>query len=309
MIFKYNYDKVYNVMGLSKATFFISIALLLVAAFSFGTKGINYGLDFTGGTLIEVAYENPADLEAIRDALAAGGYQGAVVQHFGSEHDVMIRMQRAGSSQLGDEVLAVLQKHDAKVVLSRIEFVGPQVGDELKSQGVLAVVLSLIAVAFYLAFRFQSKFALAAILSLIHDVVITVACFSFFGWEFDLIVLAAVLAIIGYSLNDTIVVFDRIRENITHLRQVSMTEIINISVSETMSRTLMTAVTMLITLFVLLFTGGETLWGFSMAMIIGVTFGTYSSIYVASSLLDVLKVTREDMIPPDRKEGEEYDTP
>lgn len=295
-------------MGISKITFAVSLALLLIGLVSFATKGMKYGLDFTGGTLIEVAYEKPTDLEKVRGALAAGGFKGALVQHFGSEKDVMIRMQQQGDKKLGEDVLKVLQADGSQLTLSRAEYVGPQAGEQLKSQAMLAIVIALIAVTIYLSFRFQLKFAAAAIIALAHDVVITVACYSFFGWEFDLTVLAAVLAIIGYSINDTIVVYDRIRENITNLRGVGMTEIINISVSETLSRTIMTSFTTLITLYALLFAGGEALRGFSMAMVIGVTLGTFSSIYVASSLLPVMKVTRNDLIPPET-EKEEFDTP
>lgn len=305
---KYNYDKVYNFMALSKMTFFMSVALILFSAFTLATKGINFGLDFTGGTLIEVHYEEPADLESIRAALASGGFEGAVVQHFGSELDVLIRMQREGSSKLGEEIMAILHAGNTAVELRRIEYVGPQVGDELKYQGIVAVVISMLAVAFFVSYRFQAKFAIAGLVALLHDVVITVAAFSFFEWEFDLIVLGAVLAIIGYSLNDTIVIYDRIRENIPKMRQASMVEIINASVSETLTRTLMTAFALLITLYVILFTGGNSLWGFAMAMIIGVTFGSYSTIYVASNLLNFFKVTPEDMFPPEKAQ-EEYDTP
>ncbi len=325
-------EKVYNFLGISKITFAVSIALFLIALGAFAVNGIRYGLDFTGGTLIEVGYEKPADLQKVRDSLVAGGFHGAIVQNFGSETAVLIRMQNieeekqaetvkdnednkesggnkeSKESKLANEILTVLRADGSELHMRRLEFVGPQVGDQLKSQALLAIVLALIAVTIYLSFRFQMKFAIAAILALFHDVVITVGCFALFGWEFDLIVLAAVLSIIGYSLNDTIVVYDRIRENLINMRRVSITEVINASVSQTLRRTMMTSVATLITVYALFFVGGEMLRGFSLTLIIGITFGTYSSVYVASSLLPVLKVTREDLVPPERPDAE-FDTP
>jgi preprotein translocase subunit SecF len=301
-------NKIYNFMGIRKITFAFSLALLLVALVSFVMDGIRFGLDFTGGTLIEVGYSEPADLQQIRNALASSGFKGAIVQNFGSEKDIMIRMQGEGSNQLGTEVLAALQSGGDKVELRRSEFVGPQVGEQLKSQGLLALVLALLVVMVYLAFRFQVKFAIAAVLALIHDVIITLGFFAFFGWEFDLTVLAALLAVIGYSLNDTIVVFDRIRENMVNMRKVEVIDIINASVSQTLSRTIMTSLTTLITLYALFFTGGEMLRGFSIALIIGITIGTYSSIYIAATFLPLMKLTREDLLPPEL-EKEEFETP
>lgn len=301
-------DKIYNFMGLRKIALAMSLSLILVSLFSLVTEGVRFGLDFTGGTLIEAGYEEPVDLQQIRNALEAKNYKGAVVQHFGSERDVMIRMQGEGSSKLGAEVLEVLKADGAQVEMRRSEYVGPQVGDQLKSQGVLAIVLALLVVMVYLAFRFQYKFAIAAVVALIHDVIITLGCFAFFGWEFDLTVLAALLAVIGYSLNDTIVVFDRIRENMVSMRKSGIIEIINASISQTLSRTIMTSLTTLITLYALLFTGGELLRGFSLALIIGVTIGTYSSIYIAATVLPMMKLTREDLLPPEL-ENEEYETP
>lgn len=304
----FNKNKIYNFMGVNRITFAITLTLLVISIISFATKGIKYGLDFTGGTLLEVAYETPVDLDKVRGALEAGGYHGAVVQNFGSEKDIMIRMQREGTPTLGSDVLAVLQADGSRAELSRAEYVGPQVGDQLKSQGLLALALAMIAVAIYVAFRFQLKFAFAANLALLHDVIITVGCFSLFGWEYDLNILAAVLAVIGYSLNDTIVVYDRIRENMISMRKASMVEIINVAVSETLSRTITTSFLAFLTVLALFFKGGEMLWGFSVALIIGIIFGTYSSIYVASGLLLVFKVNREDVVSP-TKEQEEYDTP
>lgn len=326
--------KFYNFLGLSKLTFTFSITLSLIAFIAFGMNGLKFGLDFTGGTLIEVGYDKPADLDSIRSSLEKGGFHGAIVQHFGSETAVLIRMQntdvqgepeenasvntpvvtvdaneeQSKESKLAVKVLAVLQSSGAHVQMRRIEYVGPQVGDQLKSQALLAIALAFIAVAFYLAFRFQYKFALAAILALFHDVVITVGCFALFGWEFDLIVLAAVLSIIGYSLNDTIVVYDRIRENLVDMRQTDIAEVINVSITQTIRRTSMTSIATLITVVALFAMGGEMLRGFSLTLIIGIAFGTYSSVYVASSLLPVFGVTREDLIPVE-KEQVEFDTP
>lgn len=294
-------------MGIRKFTLAFSLILLLVSIGSLATNGIRFGLDFTGGTLIEVGYEKPASLEQVRATLITAGYKGAIVQHYGSEYDVMIRMQQEGST-LGAEVLAVLQNADSKVDLRRVEYVGPQVGDQLRAQAIVALLLALIAVMIYLAFRFQYKFSIAAVIALVHDVTITAGCFALFGWEFDLTILAAMLAVIGYSLNDTIVVFDRIRENMLDTRKVEVIDIINGSVSQTLSRTIMTSFTTLITLYVLLFAGGEALRGFAAALIIGITIGTYSSIYIAATLLPILKVSKDDLLPAE-KITEEFENP
>jgi preprotein translocase subunit SecF len=300
-------DRTYNFMGIRKFTLAFSLILLLVSIGSLATNGIRFGLDFTGGTLIEVGYEKPASLEQVRATLITAGYKGAIVQHYGSEYDVMIRMQQEGST-LGAEVLAVLQNADSKVDLRRVEYVGPQVGDQLRAQAIVALLLALIAVMIYLAFRFQYKFSIAAVIALVHDVTITAGCFALFGWEFDLTILAAMLAVIGYSLNDTIVVFDRIRENMLDTRKVEVIDIINGSVSQTLSRTIMTSFTTLITLYVLLFAGGEALRGFAAALIIGITIGTYSSIYIAATLLPILKVSKDDLLPAE-KITEEFENP
>lgn len=301
-------EKIYNFMGHRKIAIVLSTLLILVSLGSLGYQGLKFGLDFTGGTLVEVGYETPADLTKIRASLTSAGFDNAVVQHFGAETDVMIRLQRGSSNKLGDEILALLQSSGEKVSLRRIEFVGPQVGDELKEQGGMAMLLALAVVMIYVAIRFQLKFSVGAVAALAHDVIIVLGFFSLFQWEFDLTVLAAILAVIGYSLNDTIVVSDRIRENFRLQRKGEPDHVINISLTQTLSRTVVTSLTTLIVLLVLLLAGGELIHGFALALTIGVTIGTYSSIYVAANVLLMMHISKEDLIIPE-KEGEEYDTP
>lgn len=300
--------KVINFMGLRKACLAFSAILIIVSLGSLIVKGLNFGLDFTGGTLIELDYEHTANLPEIRQTLEGAGYPGAVVQHFGEDTDVIIRIQ-SDDAKLGQKVLVVLQEAtDMDVKLMRVEFVGPQVGQELKESGALAMLLALICVLIYIAFRFQFKFSLGSVMALTHDVIITLGFFSLFQLEFDLTVLAALLAVIGYSLNDTIVVFDRIRDNFRTMRKAEALDVINTSLTQTLSRTLMTSFTTMVVLVVLFFAGGEMLHGFSLALLVGVGFGTYSSIYVASALLYLMKVSKEDLIVPVvEKEGEEFD--
>jgi preprotein translocase subunit SecF len=301
--------KVINFMGQSRSGLAIlfSAALLVVSIGSLATRQLNWGLDFTGGTLVEVHYSTTANLDTIRSALEANGLAGAIVTSYGSDQDVLIRLPLGYSDQQGAALLRVLQEaFTGDVEMRRIEFVGPQVGDELREQGGLAMLLSLALVTLYVAFRFQLKFGVGAVAALVHDVIITLGFFSLTGMEFNLTVLAAILAIIGYSINDTIVVFDRIRENFRKLRRTEPAEVMNISITETLDRTLVTSGITLLTVISLALFGGDMLFGFSVAMIVGVTMGTYSSIYVASAAALLMGATKEDLLIP-VKEGAEQD--
>lgn len=288
-----------NFMGVRNIAFAVTMLLTVVALFSWFYKGLNFGLDFTGGTLIELTYERPADLHKVREELVASGYTEAVVQSFGATTDLLVRMP-GEDPQLGSQVAEALRKTgaDNPVTVKRVEFVGPQVGEELRDQGGLGMLLALGGVLVYLAFRFQWKFAVGAIASLIHDVVVTMGILSFFQVTFDLTVLAAVLAIIGYSLNDTIVVFDRVRENFRLLRKASLIENINISTTQTLLRTMATSISTLLAIVALWIFGGDSLHGFSVALFIGVLAGTYSSIYIANVVLIWLNLRSEDLLPP-----------
>ena len=288
-----------NFMGVRNVAFAVTMLLTALALFSWFSKGLNYGLDFTGGTLIELTYERPADLGKVRDELVRSGYHDAVVQSFGATTDLLVRMP-GEDPQLGTQVADALRKAgtDNPATVKRVEFVGPQVGEELRDQGGLGMLMALAGVLIYLAFRFQWKFAVGAIVSLIHDVVVTMGILSFFQITFDLTVLAAVLAIIGYSLNDTIVVFDRVRENFRLLRKASLIENINISTTQTLLRTVATSVSTLLAIVALWVFGGDSLEGFSIALFIGVLAGTYSSLYIANVVLIWLNLTTEDLIPP-----------
>lgn len=295
--------KDYNFMGVRKIAAALSIVLILISIASLAFQGLKLGLDFTGGTLIEVAYENAADVNTIRKTLEEGGYRDVVVQHFGSEQDVLVRMSEAYRANLGDEVLKTLQAAtEEEVVLRRAEFVGAQVGEELRDQGGLALLLALAVVMVYVAARFQFKFSVGAVVALIHDVIIILGIYSVFQLEFDLTVLAALLAVIGYSLNDTIVVSDRIRENFRIIRQMLPIDIINRSLTQTLGRTLITSLTTLLVLLALLWVGGELIYYFALALTIGVVVGTYSSIYVAANVLLTMEISREDLIPPETEE-------
>ncbi|WP_273808568.1 MULTISPECIES: protein translocase subunit SecF [unclassified Pseudomonas] len=297
--------KTINFMGVRNIAFAITALLTVLALFSWFYKGLNFGLDFTGGTLIELRYEQPADLGKIRQELQGAGFGEAVVQSFGATTDVLVRMP-GDNPQLGQQVTGALQKASTeRFSLTRTEFVGPQVGEELRDQGGLGMLLALGGVLLYVAFRFQWKFAVGAIISLVHDVVVTLGLLSFFQITFDLTVLAAVLAIIGYSLNDTIVVFDRVRENFRVLRKASLIENINVSTTQTLLRTLATSISTLLAVAALLFFGGDNLFGFSLALFIGVLAGTYSSIYIANVVLIWLDLKSEDLIPPQAKELDE----
>ena len=284
-----------------------SLSLLALSIASLGFRGLNLGLDFSGGTLIEVSYEEAADLSDIRDLMSVNGFDDFQVVNFGSNTDVLIKVaDKNGSSQLGDTIFAFLEADDSDIELQRIEFVGPQIGSELRDQGGLGMLVALGMILLYVAFRFQYKFALGAVAALGHDVVIILGLFSLLNWDFDLTVLAALLAVIGYSLNDTIVVSDRIRENFRGERGFEPEEIVNRSINQTLSRTLITSFTTLLVLLALFFFGGEMIRGFSQALIIGVLVGTYSSIYVVANMLLGLSITQDDLAIPE-PEGVEFD--
>jgi preprotein translocase subunit SecF len=300
--------KIYNFMGIRKLALAFSAVLLLVSIASLAVNGLKFGLDFTGGSLVEVGYEQAVSLEDVRQKLSAEGFPDAVVQTFGSSRDILIRLQVDHDPQLGDKVLEALRAgSDQTVELRRNEFVGSQVGEELREQGGLGMLLALFMIMVYLAFRFQLKFSLGAVVALVHDVVIVLGVFSLLQIEFDLTVLAAVLAVIGYSLNDTIVVYDRIRENFRIMRKEDNIEVMNASLSQTLSRTLMTSLTTLLVLVALFYFGGEMIHSFALALLVGVLIGTYSSIYVAANALVLMQVSREDLMPPEKKEGEEVE--
>ena len=299
-----------NFMGVRNVAFGVTVLLTVLALFSMFHKGMNYGLDFTGGTLIELTYEKPADLTKVRNELVTAGFHDAVVQSFGATTDLLVRMP-GDDPLLGNKVAAALGQADTDnpAVIKRVEFVGPQVGEELRDQGGLGMLMALGGIMLYLAFRFQWKFAVGAIVSLVHDVIVTMGVLSWFQITFDLTVLAAVLAIIGYSLNDTIVVFDRVRENFRVLRKASLIENINISTTQTLLRTMATSISTLLAIAALLIFGGDNLWGFSIALFVGVLAGTYSSIYIANVVLIWLNLSAEDLIPPVASEKEVDDRP
>jgi len=302
--------KIYNFMGPRKIAAALSVVLLVISIGSLAFNGLKLGLDFTGGSLVEVGYEQPANLNEIRDQLKSAGYDDAVVQTFGSPTDILIRLGRDHDPKLGDKVVSALQQHsDETLTLRRNEFVGAQVGEELREQGGLGMLLALFMIMVYVAFRFQMKFSVGAVAALAHDVLIVLGFFSLFGIEFDLTVLAAVLAVIGYSLNDTIVVSDRIRENFRKMRKGTPIEIMNHSLSQTLGRTLVTSLTTLLVLVALAVFGGEMIHGFALALLVGVFIGTYSSIYVAANVLIAMGVCKEDLMPPEKDEEEVDDRP
>ena len=299
-----------NFMGVRNIAFGATVLLTVLALFSWFHKGLNYGLDFTGGTLIELTYEKPADVTLVRNELVKAGYHEAIVQSFGATTDLLVRMP-GEDPQLGHQVAEALQKvgGDNPASVKRVEYVGPQVGEELRDQGGLGMLMALVGIMIYLAFRFQWKFGVGAIVSLIHDVIVTVGILAYFQITFDLTVLAAVLAIIGYSLNDTIVVFDRVRENFRVLRKATLIENINISTTQTLLRTMATSISTLLAIGALMIFGGDNLWGFSLALFIGVLAGTYSSIYIANVVLIWLNLNSEDLIPPAVTDKEVDDRP
>jgi len=295
--------KTINFLGLRKVFFGLAIVLMLASIASLVVKQLNLGLDFTGGALVELNYSQPADLEEIRGVLRESGWNDAVVQNFGASTDVLIRLP-SENPDLGAEIAQLVKRQDGNdVSVKRVEFIGPQVGEELRDKGGLGMLLALGGILLYVSLRFQMKFAVSAIVALFHDVIFTLGIFSLFGLSFDLTVLAALLAVIGYSLNDTIVVFDRVRENMRLMRQTELTDIINISTTQTLGRTLATSFSTILVLLALFWFGGENIHGFATALLIGVGVGTYSSIYIAGGLLVTMKLTRDDLIPPQVEEA------
>lgn len=289
-----------NFMSKRKLAMAFSLLLMIVSIGSLATNGLNLGIDFTGGYLIEAGYKEDVDLNKVRGALADADYHDVKVQNFGSSKDIIVRIaprDDVNKATIGDNILDVLRTtSEQEVSMRRVEFVGPQIGDELRDDGGIALLVALGGILIYISLRFQLKSAVGAILALIHDVVITIGIFSMFNIEFDLTVLAAVLAVIGYSLNDTVVVLDRIRETFRNVRKTSAEDILNMSINQTLSRTIVTSLTTLLVLLALFFFGGEIIHGFAMALIIGVIIGTYSSVYIASSTLMVMNIHKQDFL-------------
>lgn len=295
-------------MSYGKYTTTISLVTFIVAVFFLATKGLNFGVDFTGGTVMEVHYAQPADIPKVREQLAATGQADALVQTFGSSQDVLIQIplkQNVAGAKLSEQVIAALRAQDATVEMRRVEFVGPQVGKDLVENGALALLLVSLGIVGYLWMRFEWKFGLSALIANLHDVVIILGFFAFFQWEFSLSVLAAVLAVLGYSVNESVVVFDRIRENFRSMRKAGVAEIIDNAITRTISRTIITHGSTQMMVGAMLFLGGETLHYFAMALTIGILFSIYSSVLVASPLLMLLGVSREDFIKPEKTEAEE----
>ena len=297
--------KIYNFMKLRRYALVFSMAMLVISVWSLATKGLVLGLDFSGGTQIEVGYDEPVNVSLVREELESVGFENPVVVHFGAETEVLIRLQGQPDQGLAQEILDVLKSKNVNVDLRRIDFVGPQIGEELREDGGLGMLTALIIVMIYVAIRFQLKFSIGAVLALAHDVIITLGLFSLGRLEFDLTVLAAILAVVGYSLNDTIVVSDRIRENFRKIRNVPAVDVINESLSQTLWRTINTSLTTFLVLLALFFFGGELIHNFSIALMIGVGIGTYSSIYVAASLMLALNIDRNDLV--EVEEGELVD--
>ena len=301
-----NIDKLnIDFMGARRIALAASAVVLVLSMGSVLTRGMNFGLDFTGGDLLELSYQGEADLAGIRAALTGAGFENPLVQNFGTVTDVLVRLplqEEAEEGETRERVLAALRAHDPSVELRRFEFVGPQVGEELTERGGLAMLIALVLIFIYVMLRFRWKFAAGTISALVHDVIVVVGFFSLFGFGFDLTILAAVLATIGYSLNDTIVVFDRIRENFRLMRRGTAEEVINRSINQMLGRTMITSFTTLLVLICLFLLGGETVSGFALALIVGVVVGTYSSIYVASAAALALNVSPADLIPPKREE-------
>ncbi len=305
-------DRPMPFMQFAKPASVLSVLMVLLSICCIAIKGFNWGLDFTGGTVIELNFSQSVNLPQVREIFEQQGIQGAVVQHFGSSRDLLIRMAPQESTvadQIGQQVLQAAQKLDAQVTLKRLEFVGPAVGQELSEQGGLAVIAALLCILIYIGFRFEWRLSAGAVLALAHDVIITLGIFSLLDIEIDLTVLAAVLTVVGYSLNDTIVVFDRVRENFRKLRKATTIQVLDQSVTETLSRTLITSGTTLIVVIALFIKGGPLIHSFALALLIGISVGTYSSIYIASAFSLFLGLTREHMIEPEiKKEGEELNS-
>jgi preprotein translocase subunit SecF len=299
-----------NFMSRRKIAMIFSALLIVASIVSLATRGLNFGLDFTGGTLIEVGYPSAPEINGVRSQLSEAGFD-SIVQTFGAASDIVVRIPPSeaeeSSAEISTRVLAALNEGvEGEIEMRRVEFVGPQVGDELAEQGILAVIYALVGVFLYVMFRFQWRFSVGAVIALLHDITITVGIISLVQIQFDLTVVAAILAVVGYSLNDTIVVFDRIRENFPRYRKRSPEEVVNTSINETLSRTLMTSGTTLIVLFALFYFGGEIIHGFAFTLLIGIIVGTYSSIYVASASLLTLGVSKYDLMAVE-KEGAQLD--
>ncbi|MFP5358539.1 MAG: protein translocase subunit SecF [Gammaproteobacteria bacterium] len=298
----------FDFMAIRRPMMAVSILLTVLALGLVLGKGLHLGLDFTGGALVEIGYERPVELNTLRADLDAAGLSSAVVQYFGTTSDVLIRLvpeDAESSADLSNRIIAALTAGGEPLELRRVEFVGPQVGDELAVDGALAAIFALIGILVYVAFRFEWKFALGSIVATLHDAILVLGWFALFGLEFNLTVLAAILALIGYSLNDTIVVYDRIRENFLEQRRASALEVVNLSVNQTLARTIITGGTTLFVLTSLFFLGGTVVHEFSIALIVGIIVGTYSSVFVASAMVIFLGVSREDLLPP--QDDEEID--
>ena len=294
----------FNFMSKRKIAAVFSMLLILASIGSLFTQGLNFGIDFTGGTMIELSYQEEAKLDNIRTKLEQNGYADAIVQNFGSIHDILIRLPvhaAENMAELSNRIVAALQAdHESTIDVRRVEFVGPQVGEELTEQGGLAMLYALIGILIYVSFRFEYRFAIGSVVALVHDVILTLGFFSVTQLEFDLTVLAAILAIIGYSLNDTIVVFDRIRETFLKMRKGTSEEIVNRALNDTLSRTLMTSITTLLVVTSLFIFGGEVIHAFSIALLIGILIGTYSSIYIASNTILAMGISKADLMPPEK---------
>ncbi len=297
----------FRFMQFRKIASIVSITIFVISVLSLGLRGLSLGLDFSGGTLLEITYEEPVSLESIRSTLEKNGYPDSQVVNFGTNLDVLIKVaDQDGNSSVGENIFNVLNSEGFAGEIKRVEFVGPQVGAELRDQGGLGMLVALFMILMYVAFRFQYKFGLGAVAALLHDVVIILGLFSIFAWDFDLTVLAALLAVIGYSLNDTIVVSDRIRENFRTERVLEPIDMVDLSLNQTLGRTIITSLTTLLVLFALFIFGGELIRGFSLALILGVLIGTYSSIYVVANMLLSMNLTQEDLAVPE-PEGADFD--
>lgn len=328
---KYNID----FLGMRKLAMGFSLLFVIISIASLAIRGLSFGIDFTGGTLVEVSYQNTVEIEEVRNTLSEAGFNDAIVQYFGTAKDVMIRVPLKGKvkgAQVSEKIMRSLhnkldesvtdtdpvskeqtcsikgQRQVCQVQMRRVEFVGPQVGDELANQGGLAMLYALFGILAYVAFRFEWRFAVGSVIALVHDVTITIGVFSLFQMEFTLTVLAAILAVIGYSLNDTIVVFDRIRENFRKLRKESPQEIMNRSINQTLPRTILTSLTTLLVLVSLYFFGGDIIHNFSVALILGIVVGTYSSIYIASPAVLMLGISRENLLQVKQEGGDQKTT-
>ncbi len=295
----------FNFMGMRKVTSIVSALLIIFSISTLSYQGLNLGVDFTGGTLVEVGYPEAVNLDKLRQSFSDSEFNDVTIQYFGSAKEILIRIpaqQGFNSADVSSKLLDLLSSNNFSAEMRRVEFVGPQVGEELREDGGLAMLYALLCIMVYIAFRFQMRFSVGAVSALIHDVIITLGFFPITRFNFDLTILAALLAVIGYSLNDTIVVFDRVRENFRKIRDKTPVEVFNISLNQTLSRTLMTSFTTLLVLMALFFLGGEIIHGFSMALIFGILIGTYSSIYIASPVTLMLGIKKEDLMPV-KKEG------